>query len=148
MRKPALVADRTSGLATGASAALAQGGQEDPNATDSGGAIMVWLDPPREAAAEPFMEAYPDIPFEWNPVAQIGTDATLQQQFETKTTRLAEVEQTLAGIEAELGETREQAQQTKQMLADKPVDWQPEQPTDFGSLFAQKVTLTCKPAAS
>ncbi len=67
--------------ATGASAALAQGGQEDPNATDSGGAIMVWLDPPREAAAAPFQEAYPDIPFEWNPVKQIGTDATLQQQF-------------------------------------------------------------------
>jgi multiple sugar transport system substrate-binding protein len=67
--------------ATGASAALAQGGQEDPNATDSGGAIMVWLDPPRQAAAEPFMEAYPDIPFEWNPIGQIGTDATLQQQF-------------------------------------------------------------------
>ena len=67
--------------ATSATAVLAQGGQEDPNATDSGGAIMVWLDPPREAAAAPFQEAYPDIPFEWNPVKQIGTDATLQQQF-------------------------------------------------------------------
>ena len=52
---------------SGAGAALAAG-EEDPNAKDSGGAIMVWLDPPREAAAAPFMEAYPDIPFEWNPV--------------------------------------------------------------------------------
>lgn len=54
------------------------------------------------------------------------------------------------GCSASVGnvEFDEQAQQTKEMLADKPADWQPEQPTDFGSLFAQKVTLTCKPAAS
>ena len=42
----------------------------------------------------------------------------------------------------------EQAQQTKEMLADKPADWQPEQPTDFGALFAQPVNVTCKPPAS
>ena len=42
----------------------------------------------------------------------------------------------------------EQVQETRQMLAEKPVDWQPEQPTDFGSLFAQPVNVTCKPPAS
>lgn len=42
----------------------------------------------------------------------------------------------------------EQVQQTKEMLADKPADWQPEQPTDFGSLFAQPVNVTCKQPAS
>jgi ABC-type uncharacterized transport system substrate-binding protein len=54
------------------------------------------------------------------------------------------------GCSASVGnnEFDEQVEQTRQMLADKPTDWQPEQPTDFGSLFAQKVTLTCKPAAS
>ena len=42
----------------------------------------------------------------------------------------------------------EKAQETQQMLADKPADWQPEQPTDFGSMFAQPVNVTCKPPAS
>jgi ABC-type uncharacterized transport system substrate-binding protein len=42
----------------------------------------------------------------------------------------------------------EQVEQTKNMLADKPVDWQPEQPTDFGAMFAQPVSVTCKPPAS
>ncbi len=66
--------------ATSAGQVLAQG-QEDPDATDSGGAIMVWVDPPRVPAAEAFQTAYPDIPIEINQIAQIGTDATLQQQF-------------------------------------------------------------------
>ena len=42
----------------------------------------------------------------------------------------------------------ESIEQTKQELADKPADWQPEQPQDFGSLFAQPVSVSCKPAAS
>ncbi len=42
----------------------------------------------------------------------------------------------------------EQVQQTQQMLAEKPADWQPEQPEDFGSLFAQAVSVSCKPAGS
>lgn len=67
--------------ATSASAVLAENGQEWDDATDSGGAIMVWLDPPRVPVAEAFQAAYPDIPFEFNNIAQIGTDATLQQQF-------------------------------------------------------------------
>ena len=55
-----------------------------------------------------------------------------------------------SGCTASIGkiEFDEQAQQTKEMLADKPADWQPEQPTDFGSLFAQPVNITCKPQAS
>jgi multiple sugar transport system substrate-binding protein len=67
--------------ASSASVAMAQGGQESPDATDSGGAIMVWVDPPRVPAAERFAELYPEIPIEINQIAQIGTDATLQQQF-------------------------------------------------------------------
>lgn len=68
-------------VTAGAGQVLAQGGQEDPNATDSGGAIMVWVDPPRVPAAEAFQAAYPDIPITINQIGQIGTDATLQQQF-------------------------------------------------------------------
>jgi ABC-type uncharacterized transport system substrate-binding protein len=39
--------------------------------------------------------------------------------------------------------TTEELDQTRSMLADKPQDWQPEQPTDFGSLFAQPLTVAC-----
>ncbi len=42
----------------------------------------------------------------------------------------------------------EEMEETKKQLAEKPVDWQPEQPQDFGSLFAQPVSVTCKQAAS
>lgn len=42
----------------------------------------------------------------------------------------------------------ENIEQTRQELAEKPVDWQPEQPQDFGSLFAQPVSVSCDPAAS
>ncbi len=42
----------------------------------------------------------------------------------------------------------ENIEQTKQELADKPADWQPDQPQDFGSLFAQPVSVSCKSAAS
>jgi ABC-type uncharacterized transport system substrate-binding protein len=54
------------------------------------------------------------------------------------------------GCEMQVGTVAfdEQVAQTQQMLADKPVDWQPEQPQDFGSLFAQPVSVKCEPAAS
>lgn len=42
----------------------------------------------------------------------------------------------------------EKMEETKQQLAEKPADWQPEQPQDFGSLFAQPVSVSCKHAAS
>jgi ABC-type glycerol-3-phosphate transport system substrate-binding protein len=69
--------------ATGATAALAEGGQEAENATDSGGSIMVWVDPPRVPAAQAFAEAYPEIDFEWNPIEGGGNvgGTTLQQKF-------------------------------------------------------------------
>lgn len=42
----------------------------------------------------------------------------------------------------------ENMEETKKQLADKPADWQPDQPQDFGSLFAQPVSVSCKQAAS
>ncbi len=42
----------------------------------------------------------------------------------------------------------ENMEETKKQLAEKPADWQPEQPQDFGSLFAQPVSVSCKQAAS
>jgi|GEM_PF-1126188 len=42
----------------------------------------------------------------------------------------------------------ENIEETKKQLAEKPVDWQPDQPQDFGSLFAQPVSVSCRPAAS
>lgn len=39
--------------------------------------------------------------------------------------------------------TTEELDQTRNMLSDKPQDWKPEQPTDFGSMFAQPLTVTC-----
>lgn len=42
----------------------------------------------------------------------------------------------------------ENMEETKKQLADKPADWQPDKPQDFGSLFAQSVSVSCKPVAS
>lgn len=42
----------------------------------------------------------------------------------------------------------ENMEETKKQLAEKPANWQPDQPQDFGSLFAQPVSVSCKPAAS
>jgi ABC-type uncharacterized transport system substrate-binding protein len=39
--------------------------------------------------------------------------------------------------------TNEELDQTRQALADKPQDWKPEQPTDFGAMFAQALVVTC-----
>jgi ABC-type uncharacterized transport system substrate-binding protein len=39
--------------------------------------------------------------------------------------------------------TDEEIDQTRTMLADKPQDWKPDQPTDFGEMFAQPLTVTC-----
>jgi ABC-type uncharacterized transport system substrate-binding protein len=40
--------------------------------------------------------------------------------------------------------TTEELDQTRSMLADKPQDWKPDQPTDFGAMFAQPLTVTCQ----
>ncbi len=39
--------------------------------------------------------------------------------------------------------TTEELDQTRSMLADKPQDWKPDQPTDFGAMFAQPLVVTC-----
>jgi ABC-type uncharacterized transport system substrate-binding protein len=39
--------------------------------------------------------------------------------------------------------TNEELDQTRQMLSDKPQDWKPEQPTDFGEMFAQPLIVSC-----
>ena len=39
--------------------------------------------------------------------------------------------------------TNEELDQTRAMLSDKPQDWKPEQPTDFGEMFAQPLVVTC-----
>jgi ABC-type uncharacterized transport system substrate-binding protein len=38
----------------------------------------------------------------------------------------------------------EEIENTRTMLADKPQDWKPETPTDFGAMFAQPIVVTCK----
>jgi hypothetical protein len=40
--------------------------------------------------------------------------------------------------------TDAQLDQTKAMLATKGTDWKPSEEEDFGSLFAQPVTIQCK----
>jgi nickel/cobalt exporter len=40
--------------------------------------------------------------------------------------------------------TTEELDETRTMLADKPQDWVPEQPTDFGAMFAQTLVLSCE----
>jgi ABC-type uncharacterized transport system substrate-binding protein len=38
----------------------------------------------------------------------------------------------------------EDIEKTRTMLADKPQDWKPETPTDFGAMFAQPIVVTCR----
>ena len=64
-----------------AGATTAPAAVEDPNATDSGGQIMVWVDAPRVPAAEAFQKAYPDIPIEINAIAGNVGSTDLQQKF-------------------------------------------------------------------
>jgi ABC-type uncharacterized transport system substrate-binding protein len=39
--------------------------------------------------------------------------------------------------------TNEELDATREALADKPQDWKPEQPTDFGAMFAQALVVKC-----
>jgi ABC-type uncharacterized transport system substrate-binding protein len=39
--------------------------------------------------------------------------------------------------------TTEELDQTREMLADKPQDWKPETPTDFGAMFSQALVVAC-----
>lgn len=40
-------------------------------------------------------------------------------------------------------QTETEMDATREMLADKPQDWTPDQPTDFGSMFAQSLIAKC-----
>ena len=51
------------------------------DATDSGGPITVWVDPPRVPAVNAFMKAYPDIPVEVNTINGNVGSTELQQKF-------------------------------------------------------------------
>ena len=58
------------------------GGNGDaPEQTDSGGAITVWVDPPRVPAAEAFKKAHPEIDITINQIDGTVGGKTLQQQF-------------------------------------------------------------------
>ena len=57
------------------------GGGTSAAPTDSGGAITVWVDPPRVPAAEAFKKAHPDIDVTINQIDGTVGGKTLQQQF-------------------------------------------------------------------
>jgi multiple sugar transport system substrate-binding protein len=57
------------------------GGGTSSAPTDSGGAITVWVDPPRVPAAEAFKKAHPDIDVTINQIDGTVGGKTLQQQF-------------------------------------------------------------------
>ena len=51
------------------------------DATDSGGRITVWVDPPRVPAVNAFQQAFPDIPVEVNTINGNVGSTELQQKF-------------------------------------------------------------------
>jgi multiple sugar transport system substrate-binding protein len=57
------------------------GGSAEPAPTDSGGAITVWVDPPRVPAAEAFKKAHPEIDVTINQIDGTVGGKSLQQQF-------------------------------------------------------------------
>jgi ABC-type uncharacterized transport system substrate-binding protein len=48
------------------------------------------------------------------------------------------------GMELKPLPTTEELDQTREMLSDKPQDWKPDQPTDFGAMFSQPLIVSCK----
>lgn len=56
-------------------------GGEEQEKTDSGGAITVWVDPPRVPAANAFVEAHPEIDVTINQIDGTVGGQSLQQQF-------------------------------------------------------------------
>ena len=57
------------------------GAGADVKQTDSGGAITIWVDPPRVPAAKAFQQAYPDIKVTVNQIDGTVGGKSLQQQF-------------------------------------------------------------------
>lgn len=70
-------------LAASVLGACGSGGGDDAagEKTDSGGAITVWVDPPRVPAANAFKKAYPDIDIKINQIDGTVGGKSLQQQF-------------------------------------------------------------------
>ncbi|MEU8078757.1 ABC transporter substrate-binding protein [Catellatospora citrea] len=66
-------------VAVGCKAAEGTGTAQD--ATDSGGHITVWVDPPRVPAVNAFQKAFPDIPVEVNTINGNVGSTELQQKF-------------------------------------------------------------------
>ncbi len=65
--------------ACGGNSSSSSGSNSDK--TDSGGAITVWVDPPRVPAAQAFKKAYPDIDIKINQIDGTVGGKGLQQQF-------------------------------------------------------------------
>src|SRR3954452_24275783 len=59
----------------------AGGAGADVKQTDSGGAITVWVDPPRVPAAKAFQQAHPEIKTTINQIDGTVGGKSLQQQF-------------------------------------------------------------------
>jgi ABC-type uncharacterized transport system substrate-binding protein len=47
------------------------------------------------------------------------------------------------GMELKPLPTTEELDQMRSMLAEKPKDWTPDQPTDFGAMFSQPLVISC-----
>ncbi len=66
-------------LASGCNSVEGTGTAQD--ATDSGGRITVWVDPPRVPAVNAFQKAFPHIPVEVNTINGNVGSTELQQKF-------------------------------------------------------------------
>ncbi|MGO3319532.1 MAG: ABC transporter substrate-binding protein, partial [Microbacterium gubbeenense] len=68
-------------LALGGCAGGGSQGGDEPEQTDSGGPITVWVDPPRVPAAEAFKKAHPDIEIEITQIDGTVGGQTVRQAF-------------------------------------------------------------------
>ncbi|MEP7089260.1 MAG: ABC transporter substrate-binding protein [Nocardioidaceae bacterium] len=80
-RQLVAVAGAAAMLALSACGGSSGGGGSTGSQTDSGGAITVWVDPPRVPAAEAFKKAYPKIDVKINQIDGTVGGKGLQQQF-------------------------------------------------------------------
>jgi ABC-type uncharacterized transport system substrate-binding protein len=120
-----------------------QGGQELPQAAVTvygqdmiDGKLSLWFELPFATPVDPKAGVFeariydPDffIGFDYMPEKPPAVEGTL-----------------VSGCAMELKPlpTTEELDETRTMLADKPQDWKPDQPTDFGAMFAQPLTVSC-----
>jgi ABC-type glycerol-3-phosphate transport system substrate-binding protein len=76
-----LVAAVLAGCGSNGTSGTVGSGEQRSNATDSGGPIVVWVDPPRVPAAEAFKKAHPEIPMTMNTIDGNVGSTVLQQKF-------------------------------------------------------------------